>query len=458
MSQAPFSLQPINSVMQGYAQPAQQLGSSAEPILDPGPQSLAPIAGYTPQMPQQMPQFQPQAQPQAAPPPSINDQLQAIQQQSLGRKTFGEQHPIWAGFLGTQTSPQDDAYFAKAQRDAQILNAIKAQQEAAATNEAHKPVYKYLANMIGVHDELPEGAVIGKDDIAVVQDLVKTHGAPALMKAGLEYNQAKEDYTEAKASLAHYNERKRLGLTDLNKEVAPVLPPKPVFNIDGINPFLDAGKISGFTGTAGEAGKTGENIVSHSATNATNLEGNKTQLAKLQAEINARSDVNQLARDKINQDTQQFGVTSGQKDTELGIAQTRAAGDIESKKVQARVSALKSGIDAAKKSNDEIRSTMRSLFGATKKGDVIIPAQDNVKYPQYVRMQNEIAKNVSSIGELSKGVNDIQNGYANGVTPDSPPAPRIAMPTQAPTGQTLNQTQGTIKAPKAFSKYLKDLH
>jgi len=363
MQNQPYTLQPMNSIMQ-------QFSPSLGQIDEPAPAQQV---------------------------PDIQNQIIAAQQQVANYQPYGQKHPILAGLANmvnqrAGVNPmydangmgyRDNVQLGNLQRQAATLNAIKQAQQEAGTNATHLGEYNHYAHIMGLPDAA-NNAVIGEKDLTGMQTLLQKYGAPALMAARDKYNQDMMAYQQAQTALAHYNERKRLGLTDLNHEVAPIVPQKPVFSADGINPYLDAGTVAGVTGTADAAANTGEKAAADAAGNATNLKGNETKLAELQAQIQQNNISNGLAQQRISQDDQHFGISSAQKDQELKIQGEKAHSETGSKTQTYLLQDAKSARDTEHKALNTVQDLNKQLVNLVNK----VPASQIRTNPAYLQLNN----------------------------------------------------------------------
>lgn len=438
MAEQEYTLAPLNSIMEPAA--PVQLGRIE-------PEASEPMAPMAPQQPA-----------------SIQDQIMAAQQKMGSYQSYGQKHPILAQManLVNQQSGMNPMYDANGmgfrdnvqmgqlQRQAQALQAMHQAQQQAATNKAHLGMYNSIAGHAGLPNADPD-AVMGKDELTLAKDLVSKYGAPSLMKALQNYHTDLSNYTRAQQDLETYNNRKRLGQTDLNKETAPVVPSKPELNLEGINPYLEASTVSGVTGSSNEAAKTGEESGADAATNATALEGNKTQLAKLQAEINDRADKNQIAREQMGQTDKHFGVTSGQEERKIKVEETKAGQQTGSKTQQYLLQDAKSARDHEHKTLNTVQDLNKQLVTLVGK----VPAGKIHTDPRYVQL-NTAYRQAQHDYNQAKSVADEKQARSDRYSESHQEAPAIApSPTPSlPVRQSGSQQPVKIKISRAEAQRL----
>lgn len=430
MGDQSFGLLPINNVMQRYAAPSSQLGDIA---------------------------------PEAPAQPSLDDQIAGAQKQQLGYQSYGQQHPILAqmGNLVMQQHGlpamydangmgyQDQVQLGGMQRQLAALKAMQAAQQEARTNQSRLGWGVDLAKHANLQAPA-QGSVLNDKDITFLQQQANREGAPEYAKRLLDYKQGLEEHLASVQKHEQFLARQRAGMLGKDEKEPAVLP-KPNLDLTGVNSLLTAPEVSGITGDVGASPTAGIDSVDKAAGVVNTEKSNQVQAAKLQAEINARSDANQLARDKMGQEDQHFGVTTGQKDQEIKLAGEKTHAETGSKTQTYLLTDAKSARENEHKTLNNVQTINKQILDLSKK----VPLGQLQTDPRFLRLNADYRVAQGEYNK-AKSVADEKQARADRYASSQQEAP-VNQPAAAPAlpvRQSASEAPTKIRMSRAEAKRL----
>lgn len=254
--------------------------------------------------------------------PGINQtaqQLYALRGQIANYQPMALRHPVLSGLFNMPVSPQDLAMTNQMQAKQQMLQDLMGAQQAYANNQTNAGFAAPLAKDAGLGAIQP-GTQVSPDMIKMLYEIAQGHGQGAAAQSLNTYNQNLANYQTQIQNLQNdYNMRKIHGqLTPEEiKAGGPALPAQPTMDMSGIGNYTDLSKLSGITGSSGEARKTGEEAGAAAGTLGVTQQENEAKIKQAQAEmgqqkLEADEKLNETSRH--NKEMERLG---NQKETNL---------------------------------------------------------------------------------------------------------------------------------------------